>query len=251
MSRPSMNAVAFDDRAIRAAKLDTDGPMSKRGWERPVKGVPGLYLRLTKQGSGIFVFRYRTAGKHKRVVIGDRTAVPKEHARDRAHELYRQVKGGADPARERTLTREALTLNALVDEFMAKADRPGARTKDDYRRALDLDVLGKLGELPAQGIGGPEIARVLEAIESRGQAYGEKRRPAPAGYKGTNAAHKARCALGSVYRWAMKRQLVQANPCAGLGYIQRPVVREERSQRSNSGSCGRRSGTLRHSRSEW
>jgi integrase len=221
MPRPSNNALPFEDRAIRGAKFE-------HGRERPVRGIPGLYLRLTRAGTGTFVFRYSAVGAQRRVVIGDRRLVTKEHARE--------VLGGGDPATARGDSSGALSLRDLVEEFMEKADRPGPRTKKDYREALERDVLAEIGSRPAREITGAHIAHVLQAVEARPPAYaGRKRWRAPEGYRGTNAAHKARAALGSIYRWALKRRLVTSNPCAGLGFIQRPVVRERKISRDEVG----------------
>jgi integrase len=223
--RPSKNALPFDDRAIKAAKFE-------QGRERPLRGVPGLSLRLNKNDTAAFVFRYTSRGEQRRVVIGDRRVITKEHARERAIELGRQVRKGEDPAATQTHNADVMSLRALVDDFMEKADRPGPRTKRDYREALDRDVLSEIGERAADGITGAEIARVLQAVEARPPAYADRKRwRAAEGYRGTNAAHKARAALGSIYRWALKRRLVASNPCAGLGFIQRPVVRERKVQR--------------------
>ena len=98
MPRPSNNALPFEDRAIRGAKFE-------HGRERPVRGIPGLYLRLTRAGTGTFVFRYSTVGVQRRVVIGDRRVVTKEHARERVIELAREVRGGGDPATPHTTSK--------------------------------------------------------------------------------------------------------------------------------------------------
>ena len=59
-----------------------------------------------------------------------------------------------------------------------------------------------IGDLPAGEITGEQIARVLESIEARSK----------------HAAHKARSAIGSTYRWAVKRRKVKTNPTIGLGF---------------------------------
>jgi integrase len=168
------------------------------------------------------VYRYTLDGKQYREVIGDRRIVTKEHARARAEELGREVRAGA-------LVDRKLTLRKLVEEFLSKSDRPGARTKRDYVEALERDVFPQLGDKPAGVITSAQIAQALSAVESRPPAYRDRKRwRPPAGHRGTNAAHKARCALGSTFRWALKRRLVVMNPCAGLGFIQRPVVRDRK-----------------------
>ena len=55
-----------------------------------------------------------------------------------------------------------------------------------------------------------QIADVLERIERRSR----------------HSAHRARCAIGSTYRWALRRSKLRRNPIVGLGFTVRPIPRE-------------------------
>jgi len=57
---------------------------------------------------------------------------------------------------------------------------------------------------------GDQIADVLERIERRSR----------------HSAHRARCAIGSTYRWALRRSKLRRNPVVGLVFTVRPIPRE-------------------------
>ena len=93
-------------------------------------------------------------------------------------------------------------MRQLFDERVAKDSRRAERTLADYKLALGADVFPELGDVPANEIDADQIVAVLERIEARSK----------------HAAHKARSALGSTYRWALQRRKVKRNPVAGLGF---------------------------------
>ena len=72
-----------------------------------------------------------------------------------------------------------------------------------YEDVLERDVFPILGDIPAADITAEQIVGVLAPIEDRSKSL----------------AHRARSALGSTYRFGLKRRLVKANPTAGLGFI--------------------------------
>jgi len=58
---------------------------------------------------------------------------------------------------------------------------------EDYRKELELDVFPRIGDVPAVELTSDHIADVLELRRSR------------------HSARRARCAIGSTYRWTMRR----------------------------------------------
>ena len=90
----------------------------------------------------------------------------------------------------------------MFAERKAKDSETAARTLDDYELALEKDIFPELGSRKAAAISPEDLAKVLERVEDRAK----------------HAAHKARSAIGSTYRWAQRRRLVAINPCAGLAF---------------------------------
>jgi integrase len=102
------------------------------------------------------------------------------------------------------------TLRQLFDQFEANDRDRASRTMSDYREALERDVFKKLGDVPVAEITAKDIAKALTKIESRSR----------------NAAHKCRAALGSLYKWATKRLVVDSNIMVGMGFTHKNERRE-------------------------
>lgn len=197
----SKRALPFNSQSITTA-----GPLNGKQTEYRIEGVRGLVLVVTPEGTGTYFFRY-TVGrglrrKFRSEKVGRRDAKTLHEAREMAEELRLAVGRGADPVAEGEAKRSAITLRGLFEERLARDNTKAVRTLTDYQRTLEADVFSALGDMPASEITGEQIARVLENIEARSR----------------HAAHKARSAIGSTYRWAVKRRRVKANPTIGLGF---------------------------------
>jgi integrase len=201
MARASNRVLPFKPASITKAP-----PIEGKQTEYRIDGVRGLVLVVTPEGTGTFFFRYVIPQGKKRKFrsekIGRRDAVSLTDARDRADELRRAVGGGADPASETQAKRTAVSFRELFEERLAKDSARAKSTLENYRIALEADVFDELGDLPADQISADQIATVLGRVEERSKS----------------AAHKARSAIGSTYRWGVSRRKVKTNPAKGLGF---------------------------------
>jgi integrase len=102
------------------------------------------------------------------------------------------------------------TLRQLFEQFEENDKSRAPRTVADYRDALERDIFEGLGHVPLGEITAKDIAKALTKIESRSR----------------NAAHKCRAALGSLYKWATKRLLVDANVMLGMGFTHKNEPRD-------------------------
>jgi integrase len=204
--------------------LDKAAPRNGKPTEYKVDGVQGLTLRVEPTGVGTFYVRY-TVGKgadrkFRRDKIGRRDfkVLPLAEVRKQAQEIMANVATGKDPVAEAAVvaetTAKTMTLKALFDERLAKDEERTGDTLANYKRVLEKDVFPTLGHLFANAITADQIADVLEIVEARSK----------------HVAHVARSALGSTYRWAVKRRTggVRINPTAGMGFIVRAPIRERR-----------------------
>ena len=94
------------------------------------------------------------------------------------------------------------TLAQLAEQYMASAAIAALRhnTRRENIRVLRVEVLPRLGHLPAESIRRKDVAtRLLAHLEDR-----------------PGIARNAYCALSAVYRWAMKRGLVEFNPATSI-----------------------------------
>ena len=212
MPRIAKNTVTANAEAITALiKRET----AKRGatarqQEWKVLGVPGLSLALKPSGVAIYYMRFMAGhGARRRQVrkaIGQAngaTAIKLADAKAAALRVARD--GPQDYAND---GEPGITLTALFEKFeaferSAKHDRRRTEsTMSAYRAAFEKDVFGELGSVPVAEITAKDLAQLLAKVEARSR----------------HSAHKVRAVFGSLYRWAVKRMLVESNITIGMGY---------------------------------
>ncbi|MEI9901819.1 MAG: integrase family protein [Hyphomicrobium sp.] len=193
----------------------------------PYRRERGLVLVVTPEGTGTYFFRYTvTKGKgstrkFRSEKIGRRDAVTLLDARKKADELRTAVGGGADPVAEGDAKKTAITFKELFEDRLKKDDARAKATLENYRIALNAKYGGKpgkpgksimdeIGGLPADQVSADQIATILEVVEASSKS----------------AAHKARSALGSTYRWGLSRRKVKVNPVKALGFTYQSTPRE-------------------------
>lgn len=90
--------------------------------------IAGFWLVVTPTGRKSFYYRYRVGGGRggtvRQPLIGHHPALKAEAARRIAAEWAACVRMGGDPAGERTATRVAPTMNALLDRYLEDHARP-------------------------------------------------------------------------------------------------------------------------------
>src|ERR1700730_16906833 len=95
--------------------------------------MPGLYLAVHPSGVRSWNYRYRSAGKGRKLTIGRWSAITVEAARKLAQQAAAKVAGGADPHQEKkTARRREIVAKAPVRdrvEAIAKAYLKHAKTR--------------------------------------------------------------------------------------------------------------------------
>jgi integrase len=209
MNNTTTNLLPLNVKAIKAAKARGGKPTEYR-----VKGSRGLVLIVQASGKASwFCFYHTRQGLRRRLRkywLGSRDVTNLADAREGAAKIMRAAEKGQDPVGEAEAKRGALTFRSLFEQRLAVDKDTAARTLEDYRKALELDVFPRIGDVPAVELTTDQIADVLERIERRSR----------------HSAHRARCAIGSTYRWAVRRSKLRRNPVVGLGFTVRPVPRE-------------------------
>jgi integrase len=160
----------------------------------------GLCLRVTaRTKSWSFIYRPDGSSRQRRYTIGDYPAWSLSSAREKALTLRQAVQDGRDPVVDRKQRREALTVAAMIDRFIAKA-KGRLRSWQAYEGLLKRDVVSAVGDRPAGQVTRAEIANILDTVLARSPAV-------------ANGVHSA---LSSVYGWAVSEGLVTDNPVRGL-----------------------------------
>jgi integrase len=177
--------------------------------ETPDAITPGLYLIAQPSGKKSWAVRARVAGRPIKFTLGSSAALDVAAARAAARVALAAVARGEDP---RVLRRaaEAATVTTVVADWLAR-DQAGNRGHDEVKRLFDRHVLPRWGPRPVASITRADCRAVVDAIADRGKVIHARR----------VHAHVRR-----FLAWCAERDLIPANPMAGLKKPGREVARE-------------------------
>jgi integrase len=190
--------------------------------------LPGFGVRLrgkTKRWVG----QYRVGAQQRRESFGDPRKVPLDAARKIARDRFAKAELGVDPGAERAKARvPVLTLGTVADRYLAaQRDRLAPRTYQQAKSHLER-LWRPLRERPMEGIKRVDVAaRLQELVKQHGRT----------------AAARARGHLSTLYTWAMREGLCEANPTIGTnnpgaGLPSRDRVLDDRELRILWNACG-------------
>lgn len=188
----------------------------------------GLYIEVAPSGGKWWRFKYRFAGKEKRLSLGVYPEVPlRGHknkktgewivkgARDKCDEARSLLSAGIDPAIERkankakALASAATTFEAIARQWHARGAKHGfkkdgkAWTTDYAERVLarlERDVFPAIGSRPIAEIRTLEISTMAKRIAARSLETG----------------HRALRDCASVFRYAIAHEIAENDPTSAL-----------------------------------
>jgi hypothetical protein len=134
-------------------------PPAKETWHCDDK-LPGFGLRVWPTGKAMFVLRYRTlAGTHRKLIIGDARALDPDEARDLARKKLVAVREGRDPQKERTVLKQAETIDDLATAWLAR--QKGHVKATTYRGATiswNVHIKPKFGSVKLRELTRDEVS---------------------------------------------------------------------------------------------
>jgi integrase len=175
----------------------------------------GMYLEISPAGGKWWRFKYRFAGKERRISLGVYPDVPLAAAREKREEARRQVAAGIDPGEQRKAAKVAQvestenTFEAIAREWFGMFSTRWVKGHaDKIIRRLELNVFPWLGPRPIKAITAPELLAVLRRVESRGA---------------NETAHRAHQVCGRVFRYAIATGRAERDPSRDLSGALAPI----------------------------
>jgi integrase len=196
------------DKGVAALK-----PKSERYevWE---DGRTGFGVRVAPSSRKSWLFMYRFAGKARRMTLGPYPAVTLATARVKFAEAKRKLEHGQDPGAlakaEKLSDREASTIRQLVDEYLERSAK-GLRGYREIKRILGRDVVPAWGNRKAKAIKRRDVIVLLDAIVDRGSPI---------------MANRVLSWVRRMFGFALRRDIIDANPCLGIEAPGRETERE-------------------------
>lgn len=182
---------ARDTTSLRTdEKRDASGPTPYRLWDGG-----GLYLEVDPSGGKWWRWKYRFAGKEKRVSPGVYPEVSLAEAREERDKYRKLLKQGIDPGEHRKAMnsarrdRTADSFEVIAREWLTKfVDSAVAGHKKRVYARFENDVFPWIGARPIAEITPRELLQVILRIEKRGA---------------TDTAHRTLGSCSKVFRYAV------------------------------------------------
>jgi len=167
----------------------------------------GLFLLVTPTGGKLWNFKYRFAGKEKKVAFGAYPDVSLAKARQKRDQARALLANGVDPsdtkkAQKAAGNQETETFEIIAREWFAKFSPSWAAShaKTTIRR-LEIFVFPWLGARPIKTITAPELLTALQRIEAKGAL---------------ETAHRVKQNCGQVFRYAVATGRAERDPSGDL-----------------------------------
>jgi hypothetical protein len=162
---------------------------------RKMSDEKGLYLEIVSKGGKYWRYKYRFAGKEKRLAFGVYPEVTLAEAREKRDEARKLLKNEIDPAQAkrdakfRFLANLKNSFESIALEWHQKAKLGWTVRHANYvLRRLQAKIIPALGNRAISDITPPELLAVIRAIENRGAL---------------DIAHSALQTCGQIFRYAI------------------------------------------------
>jgi integrase len=188
--------------------------------------VAGFGARRQQGDAVTYILRYRTASGRQRFQTLGRHGAPwtPDTARDEARKILGSVASGGDPAAAKYNGRHAITVAELCAQYLDDSEAGrilvrGGRPKKPLTRAFDRGTVGGhivplLGRLAVAAVNKQDIERFMHSVAAGETA--RVRKTGPRGLSrvrgGRTVATRAVGLLGSIFRYAVDRELRTDNP---------------------------------------
>lgn len=178
----------------------------------------GLYFRVTKEGSGFWIFRYTIHDKRREFTIGrygkPPEGIPLADARLAAAQLRAKVNQGVDPIPEKNRAKLARigTVNDVAADWLTDCKRR-LENPQIPERVYKKDIAPQIGELATNRANAGDILSVIRRINESG-------RP--------TIANDALSYCKQLFNHAIKLGLISTNPA--LAFTARDAGGAERSR---------------------
>lgn len=172
-------------------------------------------IRVFSNGKKKHTARYRRQdGKQCRMMLGDYPKMCLATAHEKARALATTLDSGIDPARERDHYKVAESFSELADLYLklhaAKKKKPRGYKED--QRVINVFLNPAWGHLKACDVKRKDVVALLDYI------HVERNTPIQ--------ANRVHALIHKIFNFAIPREIIEANPCAGIPKVAKENRRE-------------------------
>ena len=203
----------WTDRDIKSMK-------PKEGQVKPYdlreKSSKGFGVTVFPSGEKSFIYFYAFSGRKRRMTLGKYPHCSLANARTLHREALAMLESGKDPAaekqKEKVNTRDASTINGLIEEYLEKWAKPNKRSWEEDERSLNKDIRPSWGKRKVNEITRRDVVLLLDGIKERGSPI---------------QANRVLACISKMFNFAIERDIVSINPSTGV----KRVVKENQRDR--------------------
>jgi hypothetical protein len=178
----------------------------------------GLYLEVTPKGGKYWRFKYRFAGKEKRLALGVYPDLSLADARELHAQARKALALGDDPGEVKKETKRRSVLNsentfeAIANEWCESRKHKWVTSYSEAMvERLKRHVFPKVGHRPIKDITAPEFLAVVRVVEKQGSL---------------DLAQRLMQASAQIFRYAVATGRAERNPLVDLKGALKPPVRK-------------------------
>lgn len=191
--------------------------------------LPGFGLRVFASGKRSYVIQYRAAGRSRRYAIGLHGVWTPETARKEAMAQLGEVARGENPAENRQLDRNAMTVKELAEQYikameaglvMGKGGRP-KRPSTIYTNigALKGHIIPLIGQRRVRDLTKADVTKMMNDViagKTRAVRKTGKKRGVSVLRGGRGTASKCVGLTGSMLTYAISMGIIEHNVAHGI-----------------------------------
>lgn len=206
-------------------------------------GVKGFFVRVYPSGRKVYALKYRAGRVQRTYTIGTHGSPwTPEKAREEAKDALERIRAGEDPATEKKVARDALTVGQLIEAYL----KDGPATKLSKRAStwaidasnLNRHILPLMERRLAMSVTKAEAANAISDIAAGKTAKNEKsgkKRGRTNVKGGAGTARRTRTTAAAMYAWGLEHGRIKGtNPFASVKLATAPV-RERFLSRAEAG----------------
>lgn len=191
--------------------------------------LPGFGLRVFASGKRSYIIQYRAAGRSRRYAIGLHGVWTPETARKEARVQLGKVAHGENPAEDRQLDRNAMTVKELAEQYIEAMEAglimgKGGRPKRPSTVSVNIGqlhghIIPLIGKRRVQNLTKADVTKMMNDViagKTRAVKKSGKKRGVSILRGGRGTASKCVGLTGSMLTYAISMGIIEQNVAHGI-----------------------------------